>query len=199
MALIYPSHSKTRHWDGALQARLKRAPLEEFLRSHSLKVATGAARDCDNLVRATTYVIEAGLKIYLNPREEGLAAFQHGMIGRLACLATRAVAELIGEPESWRIPALLGTAQLLSPWIGLHASACASASFIHQFTVGLQDAADPDDTRVTQAVSLAVRANDAGSILAVAQLIAHRVSTATLASPQEQLHSPATQPRSQSV
>jgi hypothetical protein len=199
MAVIYPNHSKIRHWDGALQATLRRAPVEEFLRTHSLKIANGAARDCDNLVRATTYVIDAGLKVYFQAREEGLAESQQGVVGRLACLTTRAVAGLIGEPECWRIPALLSTAQLLSPWIGLQASACASACFVHQFTVRLQDASDPDDTRVTQAVSVAVRHNDAGSIRAVAEMIALRMSTATAASRPGQLHFATRPPRSHSV
>ena len=126
MGLIYPNHSKTGHWDGALQGRLRRAPLEEFLRTHSLKIANGAARDCDNLARATVYLIQGGLEIYFCHREEGLAESQHGIIGRLACLTTRAVAGLIGEPASWRIAALLSTAQLLSPvdW-----SACVGLCF----------------------------------------------------------------------
>lgn len=180
MGLIYPNQAKTRHWNGALQARLTRVPLEEFLRTHSLKIAGGAARDCDNLARAAVCIIGGGLKIYFHGREEGLAESQHGVIGRMACLTTRALAGLILEPASWRIAALVSTAQLLSPWIGLHASACASASLIHQFTIGPQDFAVLEaDTEMTEAVSAAIKQNDRNSILAVAEMIAKRLSMAT--------------------
>jgi len=199
MGLIYPNQSKTAHWDGALQGRLRRAPLEEFLRTHSLKIANGAARDCDNLARATVYLIQGGLEIYFCHREEGLAESQHGMIGHLACLTTRAVAGLIGEPASWRIPALISTAQLLSPWIGLHASAYASASFVHQFTVGLQDAAALEDNEITAAVSAALQRNDRASILTVAEMIERRLSTAIATADPRQLHNGSRQPRSLSV
>jgi hypothetical protein len=196
MGLIYPNHSKTGHWDGALQGRLRRAPLEEFLRTHSLKIANGAARDCDNLARATVHLIQGGLEIYFCHREEGLAESQHGIIARLACLTTRAVAGLIEEPASWRIAALLSTAQLLSPWIGLHASAYASACFVHQFTIRLQDAAALEDNEITAAVSAALQRNDRASILAVAEMIEKRLSTATATADPRPLHNASRQPHS---
>ena len=199
MGLIYPNQSKTGHWDGALQGRLRRVPLEAFLRTHSLKIANGAARDCDNVARATVYLIQSGLEVHFCHREEGLAESQHGMIGRLACLTTRAVAGLIGEPASWRIPALLSTAQLLSPWIGLYPSAYASASLVHQFTVRLQDAAVPEDSEITAAVSAALQHNDRESILTVAEMIGKRLSTATATADRPQLHDASRQPRSLSV
>jgi hypothetical protein len=199
MGLIYPNHSKTGHWDGALQGRLRRAPLEEFLRTHSFKIAHGAARDCDNLARATVYFIQRGLESYFCHREEGLAESQHGTIGRLACLTTRAVAGLIEEPESWRIPALLSTAQLLSPWIGLNASAYASASFVHQFTVRLQEAAALEDNEITAAVSAALQRNDRASILTVAEMIEKHLSTATATAEPRPSHDASSQPRSLSI
>jgi hypothetical protein len=198
MGLIYPHQSKTAHWDGALQRRLRRAPLEEFLKTHSLKIAHGAARDCDNVVRASVYLIQGGLEIHFCHREEGLAESQYGLIGRLACLTTRAVIELIGEPGSWRIPALLSTAQLLSPWIGLHASAYASASFVHQFTVRLQDAAAQDDNELTAAVSAALQHNDRVSLFTVTEMIEKRLSATAIAEPRP-LHNASRQPRSLSV
>lgn len=199
MGLIYPNGSKTRHWDGALQARLKRAPLEKFLRTHSLQIAQGPSRDSDNLARATVYIVEGGLTAYFQGREEGLAESQHGAIGRLACLTTGAVARLIGEPASWRIPALVSTAQLLRPSIGLQAAACASADFIRQFSVSLQDAPGPEDTRMSEAVSIAVQHNDNGSIRAVAELIATCLSTATATYYGEHLENPTRPPRCLSV
>ena len=199
MGLIHPNESKTRHWDGALQARLKRAPLEKFLRTHSLQIAHGAGRDSDNLARATVYLVEGGLTVYFQGREEGLVESQHGAIGYLACLTTHAVARTIGQPASWRIPALLSTAQLLRPWIGLHAAACASACFIRHFSVALQNAPAPEDTSMSAIVSIAIQQNDNGSILAVAEMIATCLSTATATYFPEHLDDPARPPRSRNV
>lgn len=134
MPLIYPSHAKTGHWNGALQARLSGAPLEQFLATTHMKIAYGRSRDCDNLVRATVFMVDLGLTDYFSCRAEGLAESQHGSIGRLACVVSRTLAVLILQPEAWRIPALLGTTQLLTPWIGLNAAAGASASSTHEFT-----------------------------------------------------------------
>jgi hypothetical protein len=197
MGLIYPNQSKTRHWDGALQARLRRAPLEEFLSRHSLKIAHGASRDCDNLARATVYLIEGGSKIYFYDREDGLAESQQGVIGRLACLTARALAELIGEPASWRTAALVSTAQLLTPWIGLQAAACASAGCIRQFTVEQQD--DLQDMRMAAAASVAVQHCDGGSMLAVTEIIANRLATAGAARSPARLPYPSRLPRSRCV
>jgi hypothetical protein len=199
MGLVYPNESKTRHWDGALQARLKRAPLEEFLRASSLQIANGADRNSDNLVRATVYLVEGGLTVYFQGREDGLAESQHATIGRLACLTTCAVARLTGEPAAWRIPALLSTAQLLRPWIGLQAAACASASFIRQHSAALQNAPAPEDIMINAAVSTAVKHNDHGAILAVADMIATSLLTATATYHPENLHNPSRPRRSLSL
>jgi hypothetical protein len=199
VGLIYPNQSKTRHWDGALQARLKRAPLEKFLRMHSLQVAHGAGRDSDNLARATVYLVEGGLTAYFQGREGGLVESQHGAIGHLACLTTHAVARAIGEPASWRIPALVSTAQLLRPWIGLHAAACASACFIRQFSVALQNAPAPENTSMSAIASIAIQQNDNGSILAVAEMIATCLSMATATCYPERLHNAARPFRSLNV
>ncbi len=180
MALIYPSQYKTRHWNGALQARLTRAPLERFLGTHRLKLATGSQRDSDNIARASVLIIECGLKEYFHDREEGLAESHHPMIGRLACVATRAVAALIQQPDSWRIPALLSAARLLTPWVGLNPAACASASSIHEFAITpMSPAALQADIETAEGVSTAITANDSTSIGAIARSIAVRLRSAS--------------------
>ena len=177
MALIHPSHTRTRHWNGALQARLIRAPLEQFLTTHRVKVEYGVARDSDNLARAAVFIIDSGLKVYFSGRVEGLADSQHSVIGRLACVVSRAVAAVIFQPDAWRIPALLSTARLLTPWIGLNAAARASASSTHVFTVGLttSSALPRVDIEMAEYVSAAVKNGDPASITVLAQRIAARL------------------------
>ena len=177
MALIYPCQTKTGHWNGALQARLTRAPLEQFLAAAHVKIAYGGSRDSDNLARATVCVIDSGLRIYFSDRDEGLAESQHSMIGRLACVVSRTIAAQILQPDAWRIPALLGAAQVLTPWIGLNAAACASASSIHEFTASLtHSSAQQADVETGELVSVAIENSDPDSILALARKIAARLS-----------------------
>ncbi len=178
MTLIYPSQCKTHHWNGALQARLTRAPLEQFLVTQHLKLAAGSHRDSDNIARATVLIIECGLKEYFHSREEGLAEPQHAAIGRLACVVSRAAAALIQEPDAWRIPALLSAARLLTPWIGLNPAACASASSIHEFTLDTTSQAGRQvDIDIADGVSRAMRINDSPSLRAIALNIAAILST----------------------
>src|SRR5579872_2629783 len=74
MGLVFPSEAVARRWNGALQARLRRAPLEAFLRARSLSPAPrGVAQDSDDVARATVLIVEAGLSFYLAGRPEGLA------------------------------------------------------------------------------------------------------------------------------
>jgi hypothetical protein len=98
VAIVFPNESIARRWDGALQARIRRAPLEGFLRTQAIAAAApGIAQDSDNLIRATVFIVE------------------HAMLGRLACLTSRSLAALIVEPARWRTAALVSTARLLSP------------------------------------------------------------------------------------
>jgi hypothetical protein len=178
MALIHPDHAKTSHWKGALQARLIRAPLEQFLASNQAKIAQGGSRDSDNLARATVLMVEGGLREYFDGRAEGLADTQHASIGRLACLVTRTLAAAISQPDVWRIPALLSAAQLLTPWIGLNAAAYASASAIHRYSISLTlGGVLPEEVEVCALVSAALKHRGAASAVALSQVISTSLSS----------------------
>ena len=152
--------------------------MEQFLATTHMKIAYGRSRDCDNLVRATVFMVDLGLTDYFSCRAEGLAESQHGSIGRLACVVSRTLAVLILQPEAWRIPALLGTTQLLTPWIGLNAAAGASASSTHEFTVSLTKyAARPMDVEIAEFVSDAIKHPDAASLIALGSRIAAWLSS----------------------
>src|ERR1700691_2385691 len=137
MALIMPSEAVARRWNGALQARLRRAPLEEFLRVRDLKIApAGAARDTDNLVRATVFMVDTGVRIYFFAQENALNERQQAQVAQAACMVSHGLAALIGEPGAWRIAALVSAAQLLNPWIGLNAAAYAAAAAARPISEG---------------------------------------------------------------
>ena len=102
MGIVYPSKAVARRWDGALQARLRRAPLESFLQARGIAPAPrGLAQDNDDLVRATVLIVEAGLALYFAPREERLAFRQRLVVGHVACLVSRALVEQISQPDAW--------------------------------------------------------------------------------------------------
>jgi hypothetical protein len=101
-------------------------------------------------------IVGAGLKLYFKDRADGLAMDQEGTVGHLACLVSHALAELIGQPEAWRIAALVSATRLLTPWIGLNAAACASASAARRFQRGWRAAASARDARISQLASASV-------------------------------------------
>jgi hypothetical protein len=157
MGIVYPNKTVARRWDGALQARLRRAPLEAFLKARSLVPALpGVAQDSDNLVRATLLIVETGLSLYLADREEGLAFHQRPVLAHVTCLVSLALAQQISQPDSWRIAALVSAAQLLSPWMGLNAAAMASASAARQFQKEIMKGISPLDWRIMRSACDAV-------------------------------------------
>jgi hypothetical protein len=177
MGIVFPSDSVARRWNGALQERLRRAPLEEFLRVRRIVPApAGVAQDSDNLVRATVLIVEAGLTLYLNDRADELAVPQRAIVGHVACLVSRALSDLISQPGGWRIVALVSTARLLSPWIGLNAAALASASSARRFQQELLLGASSIDARVSQSASAVLTGDSAAAMAEVSASIALRLS-----------------------
>src|SRR5579859_3376043 len=162
MAIVFPSEAVARRWNGALQARLRRAPLEAFLRARSRTPASrGVAQDSDDLVRATVLIVEAGLSLHFTERVEGLGLRQCAIVGHVTCLVSRALAELFSAPGAWRIVALVSTARLLSPCIGLNAAAIASATSTRQFQKEFTKAASSLDTQIAEAACAAVNRGSA--------------------------------------
>ena len=78
-------------------------------------------------------MVEAGLALYFSDRAEGLAIPQRAIVGHVACVVNRTMAELISQPGAWRIASLVSTARLLTPWIGLNAAALMAASSTRRY------------------------------------------------------------------
>ncbi len=149
MGILYPSKAVARRWEGALQARLRRAPLERFLSAQGIVPAPqSVSQNSDDLVRATICIVEAGLAHYFADRADGLAFGQRAIVGHVACLVSRALAEQIEQTDAWRIAALVSTARLLRPWVGLNAAAMASASAVKKFQKEVVKGISPLDWRI---------------------------------------------------
>jgi hypothetical protein len=177
MGIVYPSKAVARRWDGALEARLRRAPLERFLRARGIvPAARGVPQDSDDLVRATVLIVETGVALYAADREEVLAFRQRAVVGHVACLVSCALAEQIARPDAWRIVALVSTARLLTPWIGLNAAAIASASVAREFQKGVVKGISPLDWRIMQSACDAVSRDGPQAIAHVAAHIAARLN-----------------------
>lgn len=136
-----------------------------------------AAKDSDNVARATVSIVWAGLTQYFQGTEESLEAHQQAAVGLVACSISRALAALIQEPASWRIAALVSGAQLLQPWIGLTAAAMASASAARDFTASLDNSLHGADLELGDAASDAVSRNDPAGFAAVSAAISLRLTT----------------------
>jgi hypothetical protein len=152
--------------------------LEQFLVSRSLKLAkVGAAQASDNLTRATVFIVESGVHAYFKERAHGMAASQLAVVGHCACIVSRVAATAIREPTTWRIPALVSTALLLSPWIGLNAAASGSAASVQDFEHRLQHCSMTDDTPLSDRVTVAVIHNDDTQITGISEMISERLAT----------------------
>jgi hypothetical protein len=174
MGIVYPSKAVARRWNGALQARLRRAPLEVFLRARSVAPAPpGASQDSANLVRATVLIVEEGIALYCADRESGVSPRQRPVVGHVSCLVSLALAQQISRPDAWRTVALLSTAQLLSPTIGLNAAATTSAAAAQQFQNAIMQGISPLDWRIMKSASETV--SGSGAMLTVSANIATRL------------------------
>jgi hypothetical protein len=183
MGILIPNEAVARRWNGALQARLCRAPLEAFLKGRALAPApAGISQDTDNLVRATEWIVAAAFTVYFGDPQEGLAFSQRAVVAHVACLVSLALAEQIARPDAWRIVALVSTAQLLRPWIGLNAASMASASAVRQFQGESMKAVSPLDTQIMKSTRDAL---NPGSVQAIASISANIAARFAIASPSE--------------
>jgi hypothetical protein len=173
MGVLFPSAAIARRWDGALQAKMRRAPLEAFLRARGIVPATaGTSQDCDNVARATIWIIDEAIARYLEDHPEGLTAIQRGTIAHVCCVVGRALAESIAESGAWRIAALVSTAVLLGPRIGIKAAALASASTVRDYQRGLVNPASLIDERICQMAAAALLSDRPRAMAEVSSSIA---------------------------
>lgn len=193
MPIVFPNAAVARRWGAERQTRACRAPLEEFLRARAMAPApAGVARDSDNLARATTVIVEAGIVAFCSRHTAELDAPQRTMVGHLACIVSRALAQSISQPAGWRIAALLSTARLLSPWIGLNAAALAATTCVRHFERNSLGGAPVPDACISLAAAAAVGGDSAKALTEIAEIMAMRLncSSAEFFSPMGNLAAP---------
>ncbi len=129
-----PPESIARRWAGALQARLARAPLEQFLQRNALKITYASGiKDTDNVARAVIFMVKAGVDRYARYYGDTLSEQQQSALAQSACAACVGVAQLIGCEATWRVSALLATTQLLAPYLGMTAAASRATFAVREF------------------------------------------------------------------
>ena len=129
--LLTPKKAIASHWHGALRSRLNRLPLEAFLRNHQQRCGHGTAQAVtENLVRASVVIVEP----VLPHRGPAWTALLHpgyfDALGEAVSRISRALGELIEEPQLWRVSALVSVARLLKPNLGMDMAAAAAASAV---------------------------------------------------------------------
>ena len=105
-----------------------------------------------------------------------MATSQLAIVGHCACVVSRAAAAAIREPTTWRIPALVSTALLLSPWIGPNAAASGSAASVQDFEKRLQHFCLTDDSTLSDRVTVAVTDNDYTQLADISEMISDRLA-----------------------
>jgi hypothetical protein len=177
MGIVFPSAAIARRWDGALQSRLRRAPLERFLIAREIAPApAGIAQASDDIARATVLILDAALVLHFKDCKEKLSSSQRSIVGHVSCVASRALSESISEPDAWRIAALVSTARLLSPWIGLTSAALESASTMRAYRNGLSKPASAIDVQIGQGAATAMTANSEAAMADISARISARLN-----------------------
>jgi hypothetical protein len=185
VTVIIPNAKILSRWNGALEARLRQAPLEAFLRAHGQRWAvSGETRVTDNLACATIYLVNSALAHGGELPAAPLTLAQHSSVGQIACAVSSGLALLIQEPAQWRTAALVGTARILERHVGLSAAARAAAAAAREYhsavSNGLQETGVLD---IGHAARVAVEGNDEGALAGAVQLIRQRLATLPCASP----------------
>ena len=173
MTVIIPNVKIASRWNGALQARLRQAPLEAYLRSRGQKwVLSGETRLTDNLACATIYMVNAALNECIEEHRGPLTAAQHPAVGQVACAVSASLALLIQEPTQWR------------KHIGLSAAAHAAAAAAREYGAGVNSGAhDVEVLRIGHAARSAVEANEVPDTAKAVRLIVQRLASMSTHAP----------------
>ncbi len=180
MTLLIPNARIAARWNGALQARLRHAPLERFLRVRGRKWAViGDARNTDNLACATMLFVAGALEGRADWKVGSLTASQHRAVGQAACAVSSSLALLIQEPEHWRTAALVATARLLERQVGLSAAAHVAAAAAREFNSAVTGGSQQSEVFIIgHAARSAVESNAEADTAHVMQLISSRLDSA---------------------
>lgn len=177
MAVLMPNEAIAARWNGALKARLRREPLDLFLRSHGLQVSpSGPECLTDNLARAALYFVDAAVRAGLKTQALQSPQTFRSAVARTTCAVTDGLAVFINEGASWRSAALVATAQLLSRFVSARAAVQAAAAATNEYDASFKDLA-PDVALqdISRQAASAVRTNDPDEFKQTVSLIAQHL------------------------
>jgi hypothetical protein len=119
MSVVVPVGARVAHWTGALQRRLKQAPLECFVRMHApIALESKGFNVPDALVAAADFILNEALLTYTTQHGTALNEPQCWVIGCACAALCDGFTAGIEQPEEW-LPAALQSAQtLLIPPLG---------------------------------------------------------------------------------
>jgi len=179
VTVIIPNAKIASRWNGALQARLKSAPLEAFLRSHGQKwVASGETRMTDNLACATIYLVGGGIGARGEGAPQTLSEAEHPAVGQLSCAVAADLALMIQEPTYWRTAALVATARILEKYIGLSAAAHVAAAAARDYSTDVNAGTlNAEIATIARAVRGAVEDNADEQAAQVVHMIAEHLTS----------------------
>jgi hypothetical protein len=148
--------------------------LEAFLRSRGLPfVSEGDAQVTDNVTTATMAIVAPGLQLYTAHGQRHLNRLQLEDVAQMTCAVSDGLAELIHEPHSWRIAALVSAAQLLRSHIGLTPAAHLSAAIARSFSSKFGQ--DPTLSELRRSSAWAVEKNGDEPLRAASTVVARRL------------------------
>ena len=177
MTILIPQPAIVARWNGALELRLRRSPLERFLRSRSLPfTARGPGQVTDNVITATVAIVSGGQQCYsVSSQQDALVESQLQEMALIACAISEELAVLIDESASWRLAALVSAAQVLRPHLGLSASAHVSAATARAFEA---NGHDPTWSEVRRLSAATVEKSDDSRYRAASARIAEHLTAA---------------------
>jgi hypothetical protein len=180
VTILIPNAKISSRWNGALQSRLRQAPLEQFLRSRGLKwMTTGETRITDNLASATIYFVGEAINACAEQSPLVLAPLVHPVVGQSACVVSSALALLIHEPNYWRTGSLVATARLLEKFIGLSAAAHLAAAAARDYSLDVSNGTvDARTLLIGRAARTAVESNAEADSAHTIRLIMQRLLAA---------------------
>ncbi len=183
MTILIPNAKISSRWNGALQGRLRQAPLEQFLRSRGAKwMTTGETRITDNLASATIDLVGTAISACAEQSPRVLAPTVHALVGRSACAVSSALALLIQEPNYWRTGSLVATARLLEKHIGLSAAAHLAAAAAREYSLDVGNGSvDAQTMLIGRAARTAVETNSEADASHAVRLIMQRFLAAAAA------------------
>lgn len=160
MSLVIPKEAIAKHWRGALESRVRRAPLEHFLRRHAAPPApSGVAQITDNLCRATVLLMEACLGDASD--EFTFTELRDRALGPIACAVSAGLATRIQEENAWRIAALVSVCQLHAARLGFSAASRCAADIVQEYFASYRQQRPSDSlSRIALAAAEVLDSND---------------------------------------